>query len=340
MSALTRSEATQFDLHRAAEAAVAELFRRPRRVTRVTSHLSPYSSSFRIEEVAVSLESGEVAHIVRKDLAWERMLPGARRIRSRHDHDPRVELDVYRRLLPLAPPGPPRLLAGDATAAGGPWLMLERITGEQLRHVGAQSAWESAARWTGALHTEFASTQRIATARAIGLPRWDSSRLQLSFVAAAREIPGRASTRVAAAAIRAIKRVHPRAVQRLAAQPPTLIHGQLYPSNVMVSRTKPQRVAVLDWETAAIGPGVIDLAALTEGEWTPEQRAALAAAYLHGRDGGADPAAVRRTEIDLACARLHLCLELLAMPADFEPPIDHTADWLDIAVRLAAEVAP
>ncbi len=341
MNASTTPISAQVDLHEAATEAVGVLLGQRQRVTRVTSHLSAYSSSFRIDEVAVSLASGEVVHIVRKDLAWENMLSGARRIRGRHDHDPRLELEVYRRLLPLAPAGPPRLLAGDADGADGPWLMLERIAGDQLRHVGAQSAWETAARWAGAFHSEFATTQRIGVAQALGLPRWTKKRLQLTFVTAAREIPRRASTPVAAAAIRAIKRTHPRAVQRLAAQAPTLIHGQMYPSNVLVPRVGGAgRAAVLDWETAAIGPGVMDLAALTEGSWTPEQRSALVSAYLRGRDGTVDPAVARRTAIDLACARLHLCLEMLAMPLEFEPPADHTADWLDIAVRLAGEVSP
>jgi hypothetical protein len=340
MNASTTPISAPIELHEAAAEAVDVLLGHGQRVTRVTSHLSAYSSSFRIEEVAVSLASGEVVHIVRKDLAWEHMLAGARRIRGRHDHDPRRELDVYRQLLPLAPAGPPRLLAGAADGVDGPWLMLERIAGDQLRHVGAQSAWETAAEWAGAFHAEFATTQRLGLAQALGLPRWSKKRLQLTFVTAAREIPRRASTRVAAAAIRAIKRAHPRAVQRLAAQAPTLIHGQLYPSNVIVPRAGGVgRAAVLDWETAAIGPGVIDLAALTEGSWTPEQRGALVSAYLRGRDGTVDASVARRTAIDLACARLHLCLEMLAMPLEFEPPDDHTADWLDIAVGIAGEVA-
>jgi hypothetical protein len=340
MNASSTPISAQIDLHEAAEEAAGVLLGHPQRVTRVTSHLSPYSSSFRIDEVAVSLASGQVIHVVRKDLAWEHMLAGARRVRGRHDHEPRLELEVYRQLLPLAPAGPPLLLAGTADSGSGPWLMLERIAGDQLRHVGAQSAWESAAAWVGAFHAAFATTPRTSVAQAAGVPRWSTKRLQLTFVTAAREIPRRASTRVAAAAIRAIKRAHPRAVQRLASQVPTLIHGHLYPSNVIVPRgAGAERVAVLDWETAAIGPGIIDLAALTEGAWTTEQRSALVSAYLRGRDGTVDPSVARRTGIDLACARLHLCLEMLAMPAEFEPPADHTADWLDIAVRLAGEVA-
>jgi hypothetical protein len=340
MRALTGSVSTQLRLCEAAEAAVASLLSRPHRVADVASKLSPYSTSFRIEDVTASLESGQLVHLVRKDLSWETMLDGARRIRSRHDHDPRREIDVYRDLLPLAPAGPPLLLAdGGTEGPDGPWLMLERVEGIQLRHVGEASAWEAAARWTGAFHAEFASPYRIAVAEALGLPRWVAARMHQTFVSAVREIHRRTSPRVAAAAISAIARSHPRVVQQLARQGPTLIHGQLYPSNVIVSTgARRRRIAVLDWETAAIGPGIVDLAALVEGRWTAEQRMALVIAYLLGRDGAAVPSTVEQTTVELACARLHLCLDLLALPADFDPPTDQSTDWLDLAVRLAVEV--
>jgi thiamine kinase-like enzyme len=37
---------------------------------------------------------------------------------------------------------------------------------------------------------------------------------------------------------------------------------------------------VIDWETAAIGPGYIDLVSISAGQWTPEQRQAMWRAYF------------------------------------------------------------
>ena len=64
--------------------------------------------------------------------------------------------------------------------------------------------------------------------------------------------------------------------------PRTFVHGELYPSNVLVVRDdRHPRVCPIDWEMAAIGPGLIDLAALVGG-WDPPERERLVAAYLSG----------------------------------------------------------
>lgn len=61
-----------------------------------------------------------------------------------------------------------------------------------------------------------------------------------------------------------IQRFEDEMVPRLMAEAPVLIHGELYPENVIVDG---DRMCVVDWQSAAIGPGVIDLASLTEGHW-------------------------------------------------------------------------
>lgn len=51
-------------------------------------------------------------------------------------------------------------------------------------------------------------------------------------------------------------------VPELARSPLTVIHGEFYPSNVLICGGS---VVPIDWESAAIGPGEIDFASLTEG---------------------------------------------------------------------------
>lgn len=74
-----------------------------RPVVAATASLSPYSSSFRIEDGSVSFRGGGHQHLVLKDLSWDTMLDGARTIRSESRHDPSREIDVYRHLLVRAP---------------------------------------------------------------------------------------------------------------------------------------------------------------------------------------------------------------------------------------------
>ncbi|WP_454439955.1 phosphotransferase, partial [Tsukamurella paurometabola] len=67
-----------------------------------------------------------------------------------------------------------------------------------------------------------------------------------------------------------------------------LIHGDYCPLNIMGTVDGPPRVAaVLDWETAAAGDPLVDLAYLTARWVTPEEDPLMAAFTL----GGGDPAA-------------------------------------------------
>ena len=76
------------------------------------------------------------------------------------------------------------------------------------------------------------------------------------------------------------------AVAVVQAAPRTVIHGEAFPSNVLV--TPQGDPCVVDWETAGYGCGLIDLAALTAG-WAPAAAWRIAAAY--GGDLAALPAA-------------------------------------------------
>src|SRR5262249_37474331 len=73
---------------------------------------------------------------------------------------------------------------------------------------------------------------------------------------------------------------HELIVERLAALPATLIHGEFYASNVLVRESGGGlHVCPVDWERAGLGPGLLDLAALIAGKWTDEQKRALALEY-------------------------------------------------------------
>ena len=62
-----------------------------------------------------------------------------------------------------------------------------------------------------------------------------------------------------------------------AARPRTFLHGEFYPSNVLIEdAVEGPRVRPVDWEMAGLGPGLADLAALISGRWEEAEREALA----------------------------------------------------------------
>ncbi|MBI4419386.1 MAG: phosphotransferase [Gemmatimonadetes bacterium] len=70
-------------------------------------------------------------------------------------------------------------------------------------------------------------------------------------------------------------------MDRLGALPRSVIHGQLFGHNILLRMHGPERrIMVLDWETAAVGPGLFDLVSLTAGEWTAGERRAMRVAYF------------------------------------------------------------
>lgn len=72
---------------------------------------------------------------------------------------------------------------------------------------------------------------------------------------------------------------------RLAAGPLTVVHGELYPENVLVHD---EAIRPVDWEWAGIAAGEVDLAALTEG-WSAELTEASERAYAEARWPGGAP---------------------------------------------------
>ena len=120
-------------------------------------------------------------------------------------------------------------------------------------------------------------------------------------------------------------------VDELLAMAKTVIHGEFYASNVLVGGdARRARVCPVDWELAAVAPGLIDLAALISGGWSERgPRGDRLGVPLDGR-----PGPLFRWQLDLA--RLHLAVQWLgwAQPS-WNPPAGQQQDWLGEALALA-----
>ena len=141
--------------------------------------------------------------------------------------------------------------------------------------MGDDSAWLEAARWLARLHSRFAGESETLN-RSAPLLRYDAAfyRLWLERVETFQSVG------LGRAVWESLVDTYDRAIERLIRLPSTLIHGEFYASNILVEETREGcRIRPVDWEMAAVGPGLIDLAALSSGAWTERERTEMAAAY-------------------------------------------------------------
>jgi aminoglycoside phosphotransferase (APT) family kinase protein len=215
------------------------------------------------------------------------------------------EAEVYRRVLSHRPLSSARFYGAhtDFVGGGGTWLILEFLDGAVPASLSSPpaDAVKRAADWAGAFH---AGNAAPAAELADLLPRYDAGYYC--------QWSARAAVFVAAAAgwdvavwFGAVRRCFERdAVPRLLEGPQTVIHGEFYPHNVLVTPGV-RRVYPVDWESAAVGPGEIDLAALTD-RWPEAFLTDCVAAYTCARWPGEKGAAPHGFQDRLDAARLYL----------------------------------
>jgi len=290
---------------------------RPGRLVGWRRRPSAYRTSSPIEDIDVERADGTSVPLILKVLGRAALTDAARKAKPAFLDDPAREVEVYRSVLPVAPAGPP--VCYGAAAVNRCWVLLERVGGRELYQVGEFELWESAARWLAQLHAGFVGrttppADRLVVHDADYFRAWGQR--AADFAPQMRRLAGR----------------YERAVERLAALPPTVLHGEFYASNVLVcDGPGGGRVCPVDWELAGWGPGPIDLAALTAGKWTDAERRALAAAYHDDLGDGSFDALLEA----LDWCRLHQAVRWVGWSADWAPPAGHSHDWLGEALELA-----
>ena len=256
----------------------------------------PYRTSHALDELELELAGGGVRTLLLKGVD-----PVAK---PDFLQDPLRELAAYR-LLERHDLGTP--VCYGLTQGG---LLLEKVDGVELWQVGDLERWRDVLRWLARLHEAFAGGPEDGALLRHDLGFYE--RFAERARAFGADVPPR----------------HREVAEHLARLPRTLLHGDLYPSNVLVSDG---RVCAVDWELAAVGPAVMDVAAITSG-WSERDTASLVEAYLDARGATDRPSFLH----DLDCARLQLAVQWLGWSQGWRPPAEHAHDWR-AELRAAAE---
>ncbi len=234
-------------------------------------------SSFHCERLRVLLEGGEWLPVFFKDLNPQHQAEEVRRIRRADISLSRRELLMYRSILSRERLGTPQLYAFRWEPSRAIlWLFLEDAGPLTLDKCADFGYWIEAAKWVARFH---AAVRHLPTSRIGFLPQFDREHYWdcVKRVQSAMTALGAEDRRLV---YQALEDYIP-LIEWLSGLPRNLIHGELFRQNIVVRTGSPDRlIAVIDWESAAIGPNGLDLISLTTGMWSTEQRRVLWRTYF------------------------------------------------------------
>jgi aminoglycoside phosphotransferase (APT) family kinase protein len=287
------------------------------RVRIVDRTLHHYASSFRGEVVRCRTAEGRELPLYCKYGAGP-VLP-ERGVRG----GVRYEAEVYRCiLLPLRVSVPHFYGAHQDAETGLTWLLLGLVDGRRISMVRDVVA---AARWLGDFH---ARGEALARGTEAGfLARYDAELLS-GFARRTLEFIRPRSKRYPW--LPTVCERFERELLGALVDEPVIIHGEYYRHNVLYRRGE---IFPVDWESAALAAGEIDLAHLVEA-WPPRVVASALLAYCEARwPAGASPEFERRLEV----ARLYVHFRWLGDREDWAGEEDsgwRLADMRPVAERL------
>ena len=234
------------------------------------------STSFPTERIRALLDDGEWVNIFFKDLNPQNLLDEAQKLRDIGLERSRREFLMYQQILRKLQLGTPKLYGYLWEPSEDIyWIFLEDAGPTSLNLLGDFSLWVNATRWAARLHTVDCSEQKD---KINFLPQYDADH----FVLCAQQIEENLSKfdgqqqNVISYALDHYYKI----IDYLSSLPVCLIHGEYFGKNIIIRPGEPNdSIAVIDWETAAIGPRCVDLVSITAGNWTPKQRRIMFKAY-------------------------------------------------------------
>lgn len=295
-----------------------------------------YATSAPLEEVRVSVDGNDASPMILKELGRGRLLPAARDAKPAFLHEPRRAIEAQR-LVAAAGLGPKVHVIREPGGDDGAWILMEKIPGVELWQVGDPELWYEAARWLGRFHRRFEGEVQHVRETCPHLLDHRPEALEKWAVRARGALD--ASTDPRARYVMQLLDGYGDVMAALGTNRATLLHGEFFPSNILVTdRPGDARICPVDWEMAAIGPGAMDLAALSLG-WDDHHHIRFLEAYRADRHDGGPALGLDALAEDLERCRLHLAVQWLGWSDGWVPPAEHRRDWiaeaLDAGRRLA-----
>ncbi len=320
------------------ERSLAERFGNGTRVRTLEQRPSPYRTSFAMHELEVTLDDGTALELLVKDLSWHTLKEALQLAKPVFVHAPLREIEVYRGILAQADLGTPVYYGAVADGERDRyWLFLERVHGPRLLEIGEFEIWQDVARWLARMHDRFADTHPALPAESTTrLLRYDRSFYESWIERAERFVAESAIDAALRQRLRYVASRYDRVISRLLELEVTFIHGEFYAQNVLVvDDERARRVCPIDWEMAAIGPRLVDLAALTAGGWSAAEKRALALAY---REEATDAAGDDDAFLDeLAWCRVHVAMQWVGWWESAAPEAHRRVRWLREALDAAQD---
>lgn len=307
---------------RALNAALTAILRRQDRargqLTILEREPNIYTSSFPSERVVCRFEDGSELQLFCKY--------GVDYNESGHGTRGGVpyEAEVYRHVLqPLSTTTPIFYGSHTEVATGETWLFLKYTNGMRLPKVPGLSWLSTAARWIGQFHA--VNQARLQDESLSMLKRYDADyyagwlrRTSLFAGPLHQKFPW----------LEVLCDKEDEIVSALLVLPPTVIHGEYTPHNVLIHNGA---MCPVDWESAAVGVGELDLVTLTD-KWPAEIVQACELEYQRARYPAGAPADFTQL---LALIRLLLHFRWLGDRSDWTA--DEDRRWRFDELRAAGE---
>lgn len=264
---------------------------------------SPLDSTwYRIESVTATLDSGEQVKFFLKDFGSYKHDKGrmvARRERERF---------FYKEIFPNGELGLPGFVA-DLWSEQRTWLILEFVDAVPLGWTELET-WYEAAAWLGRWQTEVAD--RLQSLRDSGhFAARDHAyfdRIVRNATAGAARFGEEVARKVEGAVPAYLK-----GAEQLIRQPQILVHGAFRPHQILVDPEQtPVRICPTDWEIAALGSCLYDLAALTEGFDEPSLETFLDRYLAEAAWLGEDPPDLSDLQLAIKTCSTHRTLKWIA----------------------------